>query len=468
MTRSRFLLALLALSLFVTPLSYAQQALEFPEQESASPTTVLQAGLSQNTSVVLTLSEALKLAQEQNPLLQAEYDKVDQKKAQYQTRWVEMLPDITLSYNAVNYDGAIQGFGTDVFQVDRHQYQPQAVFRFPVFQGGRKWIPMRAAKKTLESQQATAQSIDQQTLQQTALAYYELVRTVQLIDVAQKQVLEANAQMEINQARMDAGSGTRLDVLQSQAQQARAKQQYLDAERAAQIAATKLNQILNLPTFTAVIPKEMDQAVKPLIDTKQGFAPIVNQAFQNRPEVKALDKQYEALKTLRKLVFSAYLPEVAFQTRLGSVGPTFDGIKPYDESSFSVNLSLPNLALPALTRYKENGAQIDELMHRIQAQRKQIEQSVSEAFLQAQSKEAQIDVAKLEVSASELALSDAFERLKAGVGRNIDVLDAQTSATRARSNLASTITAFNQAQVNLVTAMGLANIQTLTTGITLP
>ena len=116
----------------------------------------------------------------------------------------------------------------------------------------------------------------------------------------------------------------------------------------------------------------------------------------------------------------------------------------------------------------EGTAQIEEQKYRLKAQLKAIDKGVTDAYLKAITADGQIEAARAQLSASEQALSDAIERLKVGVGRNIDVTDAETKLTQVRANLSQAVTDYNLAQVDLVFNLGLASVETLTQGISNP
>lgn len=462
--RHLLLCACIGAAMSISPAGITQ-TVDKPVQVSVQ---VLKASLSKSESVTLSLVEALRMATDENPALKAAQNVVDEARARYYTRLAQMLPDLEATYIDSHYQGGLQVFGNDVFIISRSTSQPQLLFRFPVFQGGRRFFQVRSARKTLEAEKHNRQSTLQDTLRRTALSYYELKRRLEVIAIAQKQLEETQAQLEINQARMEAGTGTRLDVLQSQAQVARANQQLLEAVKNSQIAALRLNEILDLPAFVSVVPHEIGQQMQTLVPLDKDFNTLLHVARENRPELKVLANQIKALTELRRVAWSAVLPEISVMGRIGGVGPSLGDIKRYDETGLSLAFTLTNLSVPALTLYRENTAQIQRLQHQLEARINTLERELSEAYLEALTKQAEVGVARQELEASRQALADAIERLEAGVGRNIDVLDAQTRLTQARTNLSATILDYNQAQVNLVYYLGLATVDTLTQGLQLP
>ncbi len=479
------ILPILLASLLIMPVCQAEEPGMEPQMgetapaaqsDNAAPTEssdevtvmVLKGTLSKTGNKELNLRDALEIAAGENPTLLAAKDAINESRAVYQTRLAELLPDLELTYVQSHFNGAIQPFGDTLLDVDRQSYNPQLLFRFPIFQGGRRLFAVRAAKRTLEAQQASAEQTVQETLRQTALNYYELKRQLDGIAIARKQLEETQAQLNINQARLEAGTGTRLDVLQSQAQVAQANQQLLEAVRLAETAAARLNELLALPAFVSVVPEEQGQQMQTLVPANTDYQKLVDLALEHRPELLAIDKQIASLAEIRKVAWSAALPEVVLQYRVGGIGPTIGGIENYHENAFGLDFTFRNLLVSALTRYKENSAQIQGLLHQREAVKNSIARQVAEFLLQALTQQAKVNSVRAELTASQQALDDAMERLNVGVGRNIDVLDAETRLTQSRTNMSRTILEFNQAQVNLVYALGLASVDSLTQGLQLP
>ena len=88
-----------------------------------------------------------------------------------------------------------------------------------------------------------------------------------------------------------------------------------------------------------------------------------------------------------------------------------------------------------------------------------------ETYLDWQAATNKLDAAKAELLAANKALEFATERLKVGVGTNLDVLNAEKSAVQARVNAGNTTLQYNEAQTRLITAIGMADIHALTEGI---
>jgi outer membrane factor, OMF family len=451
--RFYFLTALLALSLHM-PFGFAAV--------SAPPAVEFQRSIQ---STPITLDAALRQALQKNTTIQSATADTQIAKAQYLTRLAEMLPDIRINYDPRHYEGALQGFDNTMFQVRRQSYTPQMIFTFPVFQGGKKWFPSQASKHKLYAQQHQQKLTTQQVLQQTALAYYKLNSALIEMNIAQQGLVEAKAQLEVNEARETSGVGTRLESLQAKTQLARAEQRSLEASRMAKSSALMLNELLDLDSFTTPILNTLMDTPTTLVNEKESLEALTHFALGHREEAAIYNEQLAALKTLRKVAWSALLPDIYLSYRMGGVGNSLDTVKHYDETGYGVNFNYSNLAIPARTRYMENTAQIKKLDAELRGFFNKVEREVAENLLLSASKKSQIAVLQAEVDFAEKLYTDAVVRLKVGVGRNLEVIDAQTKLSEARSRYNQAIYEYNSAQVALIAALGAVRLETLTNGL---
>lgn len=452
----------------------------------SSPTglSLLKASLSKTQDLSLSLEQALHLAQENNPDYKASLSVVKQARAAYLMQWANLLPDVGASVPYVKFKGAFPltaglssgglnpssaGAGASIpLAANFHLYEPQFNFSYQIFQGGNRIFQILASRKNLAAQKEQAHLTLAQTLQQTAQAYYTLQRQLDQVSIAQKQVDESKEQLAINKARMEAGAGTNLDVMQSQSQLAQAQQQLLSAYQQTESAAAQLNELLNLPAIIAIVPDQPIQTMRTLVPVGGDFKNLLAIAHRNRPEVKRIQAQIAALGQTRNTTISGYLPQVNLQYTNGALGPSLDKTQHFEQTYLTVGLNYKNLGVSGVTQFMQDSAQIEEQRYRLQSQLNAIDKSLTDAYLQAFTTSAQIDTAKVQVAASQQALSDAIERLQVGIGRNIDITDAETKLTQARTNLSQAIADYNLAQVNLVFNLGLASVETLTQGITHP
>ncbi|MBH9758330.1 TolC family protein, partial [Clostridioides difficile] len=92
-------------------------------------------------------------------------------------------------------------------------------------------------------------------------------------------------------------------------------------------------------------------------------------------------------------------------------------------------------------------------------------EQVRTAYDQSLAADKRIEHASVQIAAAEEELRLAKKRMQAGIGLNIDVLNAQRDLTQASINKARAIVDFNDAQVQLVHDIGLISIASLSNGL---
>ena len=106
---------------------------------------------------------------------------------------------------------------------------------------------------------------------------------------------------------------------------------------------------------------------------------------------------------------------------------------------------------------KEYRARAQELLSQIEDLKKQISLEVSSAQLNYESARQRIDVAARQVASAQEDYRMALMRYKANVGTNLDVLDARTALTNARTQLVDAVYDTDSSRANLDYALGLSD-----------
>ena len=93
---------------------------------------------------------------------------------------------------------------------------------------------------------------------------------------------------------------------------------------------------------------------------------------------------------------------------------------------------------------------------RLNDTRQQVEQDVRNTLQTLATAAKQVASAEQQVKLAERELEQSRDRFSAGVGDNIEVLNAQTALENARNAQVAALTAYNSARINLAAALGRA------------
>jgi outer membrane protein TolC len=101
----------------------------------------------------------------------------------------------------------------------------------------------------------------------------------------------------------------------------------------------------------------------------------------------------------------------------------------------------------------------------LQCKQKNVFQQVRTAYVQSLAADRKIEAASAQIISAEEELRIAKKRMEAGIGLNIDVLNAQRDRTQAAINKSQAIVDFNTAQVQLLHDMGLISVDSVNNGM---
>lgn len=412
----------------------------------------------------LSIVDALNLTLTQNSALQkARADLEASRGVVIQTRAVA-LPTISASGNVQRESPSlIQTFdasGGPGILSPRDNWNTGVQIVQNIYQGGRTLSAFRAAKLQKEQSFLNYQSVVEDTLLATRVAYYDVLVAEQQITVNEASVNLLQKELEDQQRRYDAGTVPRFNVLRAEVSVANARPPLINARNQYRIAKNNLCNLLgyNLPKDVwEDIPLHMtDKLDSNPYDIQLPMA--IAQALERRTELQALQKT-EGLQ--RENVINAkagYKPTIQAFAGYDWVSSQFAGFgtkTEYDGWVIGGRLNW-NIFDGMLTYGKvvEAKAQLARAKADLDDRSRQIELEVRtdySSFIEA--KEVLESQQKVQEQADE-ALRLARARAEAGTGTQLDVLDAETSLTQARTTQVQALHDYDVARARLERAIG--------------
>jgi len=193
-----------------------------------------------------------------------------------------------------------------------------------------------------------------------------------------------------------------------------------------------------------------------VIETLPAIETAVAQAEDTRAEVRVARAQVAESDYQKKAVRAEQLPSLEF---LGDYGVS--GITPVTSAlptrRYAIQLNVP-IFNGGLTRGRIQVASSRETQAELQLAsiRGQVEEDVRLALSSLRTTAETVRAADLAVTLAERELEMARDRFRAGVGDNIEVVNAQTALANARLDQISALADYNGARLNLAAALGRA------------
>lgn len=291
--------------------------------------------------------------------------------------------------------------------------------------------------------------LQQQTVALQASATYDslLVALKHRDNIREARALAADF-LKRTQARYDAGSAPRLDVIQAQVGVAQADNDLIANERDIANAQASLNRTLGRVIGAAIAPTDSLDMPAPLPDSTS----IDQTALANRPELAILRNQQAGAHASTGLVKEFWLPDLTFAVARDYAVP--------GSPLFTTGIALP---LPAFYWQHSRGdiAQAQHFERELDATyrdtRAQVTQDVRSAYANASTAMRQVAfIRDVLVPAARESYRVSSTSYSLGGSSALEVLTARSALLQAEGQLADALAAANTARADLDRALGLS------------
>lgn len=292
----------------------------------------------------------------------------------------------------------------------------------------------------------------QQTKLDTTTAYFKLLQTRNLRQVNQESVDNLTAHLRNVQAQYDVGTVARSDVLRSEVELANAQQNLIIAQNNYDVAMANLCNVIGLPLTSEIKLKEdlkYEQCSQDLSDS-------ISYAMTNRPDINQAQANLEGAKQGVKVARSGFLPTIT----ASAAKDWYDSDSPGDKNhnwmaSLTASLTLFDSQLTR-SKVKEAEYAVVNASETARKTRDGVALEVQQAYLNMREAEKRIETSRVTVVKAEEDFKIAQVRYTAGVGTNLDVIDAQLALTQAKTNYIQALYDYNTSKAQLDKAMGIA------------
>jgi len=409
----------------------------------------------------LSLADCLNVALQQNAtILKAQNDLEASHGIVVQTRAVA-LPQLTASgqYKYTDPD-AIEAFPNAPTSPNQNWNAGIQLVQ-SIYEGGKMVAAFRAADATKQQALAQFQTVVADTLLATRVAYYDVLLAAQQITVHEASVNLLQKELEDQQHRLDAGTVPKFNVLRADVAVANERPNLIQARNNYRIAKNNLSNLLgyNLP------PEILEEVPLNLTDSLESAPYDVNlpdaiqQALARRTELTVLRKTVELQRLNIVNAKSGYKPTVSVFAGYGWYNAQFTPPVELDHDINGWNAGAElqwNIFDGALTHGKviQANALYEKSKTDLVDQSRQIEIEVRTAYSDFIEAREVLESQKTVQAEAEEALSEAKSRADAGTGTQLDVLDAETSLTQARTTQIQALHDYDTARAKLQRAIG--------------
>lgn len=322
----------------------------------------------------------------------------------------------------------------------------------PIFTGGELQGHIGQAKANYRSMLSAEEQAYNEMKETATTGYFNMLNATNMKALRQESVDRLQAHLDNVIAQYNVGIVARADVLRSEVELANAQQNYITASNQYDVAEATLNNIIGTPLGTTLLLKDRLQ-YEPY---ENDMAYCLAYSEQHRPELKQAEYAVDSAEAALVVARSGHMPKVYANAsnNWGGNGSDWPGD---DDENWSVGVTASiNVFDSGVTWSKIHAAQ-ENLAKAKESQRQikdNVELEVRKDYLNLREAEKRITTTQVAVASAEEDYHIAVVRYQAGVGTNIDVMDAQEALTQAKTNYYQALYNYNTSKAALNTSMG--------------
>lgn len=401
----------------------------------------------------LTLEQAVNMALTNNPTGKiAVYDFEAAKGTLTATRsyrWPTLTATHkdTWTWHGEKYNDKYYG-GNRNFVDD--QFSNALTLSWTLWSGNKVESQISQAKLALDSSQWNVAATRQQLKYNATEAYFKFMAARDTVKLSEESVERLERYLRDVNVQFNVGIVAKVDVLRSEVSLAQAKQTLIEARNAYDLAKANLNNIVGLPLTTELSIKGELTYEK----FEQDLAACVDAALRKRPEIFQSTDNAKSAQEAVTIAKAGYLPSVSATAQTAWYNDQFPGGNNYNWTVYlTTNWNLLDSGLTAgnvkkaVEGYKKAQEQLKQTVDTVRL-------DVRSVYLSLKSYDQSIQTSKASVGLAEEDYRIKVIRYRAGVGTNLDVLDAQVALTTAKNNYLQAMYNYNNYRAKLDKAMG--------------
>ena len=417
-------------------------------------------GFSQEKGRVYTLQESINEALANNWSLKANKEQVDQAIQVKKQARAGFLPKLSTTYSYTRFDeertfrSTLTG-GGEVAISSLDNYEWRGTVTQPLFTGFALTSSYELSKLGIDQSEMNVELEKLNLALRVKQAYFDILIADKGIEVAESDVEFRESNLKVARSFYNVGMVPINDVLRAEVELASAQQNLVTARNTARLARCRFNTLLSRPIHASVDVQDI-LAFKP---EKEDFDEDVEQALENRPEMKLININILQVDQEARLTKSKNYPEIGFFFDYIKAGddPSVSGSPFHDANEWRATAALSWTFWEwGKTHYavKEKESLKRELMKTKLALEDSIRLELKDAILRLENAEENIPTTQKAIKQGEENLRVNEERYKAQVTTITEVLDAQSLLTRARVNFYSALYNHHLAKASLERALG--------------
>lgn len=392
----------------------------------------------------LTLKECVSIGFKQNPLTEISQQNLKAIQGKIGEAWSGYYPSFKLSSSyTFTEQQEIMPTGPDA-------YDTRFFLRQTLFDAGATLNLVRSIKQSITAQDYEVRKTAFDIVLSVKSAFYDVLKKRDLVEVSKTALKTAEKHLEQSKELYKEGLAPRSDVIKSEVQVSNARLDVIKAENAILSAKANLVTAMGQPVTTDFDVAAQDEGLLPVLPS---FKDVLLLAYDQRPELKGSHAKIESAKASIDQAKSGRYPNLSLDASYGWQQAEFSP----SEKKWSVGLTvgIPIFEqLTAKSKISQAAANLNGLKAAETQTVRNIELDVQQAWLSLKEATERRDVTNKTLEQSEEDMRVSEGRYKEGLGNILEVIDAQTALTQARTNNVVALYDIENARAKLDRAIG--------------
>ncbi len=330
----------------------------------------------------------------------------------------------------------------------------QVLFNQAVFTG------LKAAKTTREFYIINATLTEEQIIEKVANAYYQVYQSDQMLTNAESNLEVTKETSKIIKGLFDAGLARKIDYDRTRVAQNKLMSVQQQLVNAVQLSENALKFMIGMPISQDITLPERTFDPSVLADSQQG-------TFEDRTELKLLNKELELLAWQKKATEAEYYPTVALAANYGFLGqgdkfPLVNGSKNgvfwSDIASVGLQINVPIFnGFATKARVELNQIEIEKARADFDETKLGLDLAYNNAITVLDNNMTTIKMQEENVELAEEVIANTRANYKYGLATLNDILDTERELTDAKNNLTTARLDYKLAEIELLKSQGKLN-----------
>ena len=405
--------------------------------------------------VVVSLDECLDVAMKNNFNVQISDKEYFSYRYEYQNALAKFLPTLGTTSYISGYQGQflVDNILSDTFNETALSFN--LTVRHDLTQGGKTIFEARAAKYFAKSKKHDLNFTRTEVLYLTTRYYFEMLLAKINIEIFLRNLIERNTQFALTKNLATSGFGTQFDVVRAQNLSAYARVELLNALNQFRLSQSRLANIMGIDVQTPLMPFENEINPMNLVDVDTDTKDLFKIAIENREDIMSYKDLISYQKQVKNSYYTDFMPKPLVDYQYQLQGTLSTTISP----NYNITLAMvwkpgEYLGVGTATKIKAQKEKIKKTALELENKLREIEQLIVDAKSTSIFSQREMLINKSRLDYSRQGIKLALLRFDNGKGILLDVIQAQSEATQARVQYASSIIRYNIAQVELLYNIG--------------